>query len=101
MARIRILQSVAGGDFSWAPGELVELPDDEAAKWADGERAVYEGVEDEFAGDPQPGEAVGEPEPERGEEVDLPAAAPEPKKTAPAKPAKAVGTPRRAGRRRQ
>lgn len=39
MAKIRILQAVAGLDFSWTPGEEVELPDDEAAKWADGERA--------------------------------------------------------------
>jgi hypothetical protein len=40
-ALIRILQGVAGEDFSWSPGEVVELPADEAAKWADGYRAEY------------------------------------------------------------
>lgn len=39
MARIRILQAISGLDFSWAPGELVDVPDDEAAVWADGDRA--------------------------------------------------------------
>jgi hypothetical protein len=39
MATIRVLQAIGGLDFSWAPGDLVELPDDEAAKWADGYRA--------------------------------------------------------------
>lgn len=39
MPRIRILQAVAGLDFSWAPGDVVELGDEEAAAWADGERA--------------------------------------------------------------
>lgn len=41
MARIRILQGVAGDNFSWAPGDEVELDGDEAAKWADGYRAEY------------------------------------------------------------
>lgn len=46
MARIRILQAVAGLDFSWAPGDEIELGDEEAAAWADGERAeLVEGVE--------------------------------------------------------
>ncbi|MFO7164911.1 MAG: hypothetical protein DIU75_016400 [Mycolicibacterium hassiacum] len=39
--RIRLLVSVAGLDFSWRSGEVVELPAAEAAKWADGERAVF------------------------------------------------------------
>ena len=39
MARIRILQAVGGVDFSWAPGDEVEVDDDVAAAWADGERA--------------------------------------------------------------
>ncbi|MET8826528.1 hypothetical protein ABZX40_28375 [Streptomyces sp. NPDC004610] len=39
-SRIRILQAISGPDFSWAPGDLVTLPDDEAAVWADGERAA-------------------------------------------------------------
>ncbi|MCP3820069.1 hypothetical protein NLX86_18810 [Streptomyces sp. A3M-1-3] len=41
MARIRILEAVAGSDFSWAPGDVVDLGDEEAAKWADGYRAEY------------------------------------------------------------
>jgi hypothetical protein len=41
MARIRILQGIAGSDFSWRRGDLVDLPDDVAAAWADGDRAEY------------------------------------------------------------
>lgn len=37
--RVRILTSIAGTDFSWAPGEVVDMPDAEAEKWCDGERA--------------------------------------------------------------
>ncbi|KUH38388.1 MULTISPECIES: hypothetical protein [Streptomyces] len=40
MARIRMLVSVAGAGFSWQPGQVVDLPGAEAAKWADGVRAV-------------------------------------------------------------
>lgn len=39
MATIRVLQAIGGLDFSWKRGDLVELPDDEAAMWADGVRA--------------------------------------------------------------
>lgn len=39
MATIRVLQAVSGLDFSWAPGELVDLDDEQAATWADGLRA--------------------------------------------------------------
>jgi hypothetical protein len=39
--RIRLIVSVGAPGCAWAPGEIVELPADEAAKWADGERAVY------------------------------------------------------------
>ncbi|WP_069885273.1 hypothetical protein [Streptomyces luteocolor] len=39
MPRIRILQSVAGLDFSWAPGDVVEVDAAVAEAWADGERA--------------------------------------------------------------
>ncbi|MEU0109512.1 hypothetical protein ABZ313_29725 [Streptomyces sp. NPDC006251] len=39
MATIRVLQAIGGLTFSWKRGDLVELPDDEAAKWADGVRA--------------------------------------------------------------
>ncbi|MFJ4990065.1 hypothetical protein ACIP9H_40495 [Streptomyces sp. NPDC088732] len=47
MARIRVLEGVAGDDFSWAPGDLVDLPDDEAAAWADGHRAQWADAEPE------------------------------------------------------
>lgn len=39
MATIRVLQAISGPDFSWLPGDLVDLPDDESAKWADSIRA--------------------------------------------------------------
>lgn len=39
MPRIRILQSVSGADFSWAPGEEVDVDAATAQAWADGERA--------------------------------------------------------------
>lgn len=39
MARIRILQSIAGLDFSWVAGDIVEVGDEAAEGWADGERA--------------------------------------------------------------
>ncbi|MFJ8140650.1 hypothetical protein [Streptomyces sp. NPDC096013] len=39
MATIRVLQGISGTDFSWHPGQLVDLDDEEAAKWADGHRA--------------------------------------------------------------
>ncbi|MEU5580936.1 hypothetical protein ABZ791_30130 [Streptomyces huasconensis] len=40
MARIRMLTSVAGADFSWEAGQVVDLPGAEATAWADGVRAV-------------------------------------------------------------
>lgn len=39
MPRIRILQSIAGADFAWVPGELVEVSKETAEAWADGVRA--------------------------------------------------------------
>ena len=39
--QVRILVSVAGPDFSWIPGQIVDLPIAEAAKWADGVRGEY------------------------------------------------------------
>lgn len=39
MPRIRILRSIAGAGFEWHAGQEVDLPGDEAAKWADGVRA--------------------------------------------------------------
>lgn len=41
MTQIRIKTPIAGSDFSWRPGEVVDLPAAEAAKWADGQRAEY------------------------------------------------------------
>ncbi|MER7807919.1 hypothetical protein [Streptomyces sp900116325] len=41
MPRIRILEAVAGLDFSWQPGDVVDLGEEEASKWADGHRAVW------------------------------------------------------------
>jgi hypothetical protein len=39
MPHIRVLEAIAGADFSWAPGDVIEVSDDEAAAWADGHRA--------------------------------------------------------------
>lgn len=41
MRQVLILTSVGGGDFSWTPGQVVELDDDQAAAWADGVRGRY------------------------------------------------------------
>lgn len=40
MTRIKVLEAIAGSDFAWSPGDLIDLPDQEAATWADGHRAV-------------------------------------------------------------
>ncbi|MEM9566292.1 MAG: hypothetical protein AAGA93_26970 [Actinomycetota bacterium] len=37
--RIEVLVPVTGVDFSWRPGDIVELDDDLAERWADGVRA--------------------------------------------------------------
>ncbi|MFC8361135.1 hypothetical protein ACFUIY_14830 [Streptomyces griseorubiginosus] len=37
--RIRVLEAIAGADFSWAPGDVVEVSDEAAEAWADGHRA--------------------------------------------------------------
>ncbi|MFE9363686.1 hypothetical protein ACFYNN_12895 [Streptomyces sp. NPDC006978] len=39
MPRIRILQSIAAVDFSWVPGELVDVDAATAQAYADGVRA--------------------------------------------------------------
>lgn len=41
MAKVQILQSISGAHFTWSPGHIVDMPDAEAEKWADGERGVY------------------------------------------------------------
>lgn len=38
MPTVRILQSVAGLDFSWVPGDEIEMTDEKAATWNDGVR---------------------------------------------------------------
>jgi hypothetical protein len=38
MPAVELLVGVAGADFSWAPGEIVEMDDAGAAAWADGIR---------------------------------------------------------------
>ncbi|WP_320784194.1 hypothetical protein [Streptomyces sp. CRN 30] len=40
MPRIRVLEAIAGADFAWSPGDVVDVDDDAAAVWADGYRAV-------------------------------------------------------------
>ncbi|MFF5001704.1 hypothetical protein ACFY3G_02655 [Streptomyces phaeochromogenes] len=52
MTRIRVLEAVAGDDFSWAPGDIVEVSEDGAASWADGHRAVL--ADDQGQGEPVP-----------------------------------------------
>lgn len=77
MALIRIKTPVSGADFAWRPGEVVDLPDAEAAKWVDGVRAEYadpdqapqpEGEEEEPAppADDEETPAVDQPEPPAG-----------------------------------
>lgn len=39
MVAVRVLAPVAGSDFSWQPGDVVDMPGDQAEKWADGVRA--------------------------------------------------------------
>lgn len=41
MARLQILTAIGGLGFSWQPGQIIDLPDDEAAPWADGVRAKF------------------------------------------------------------
>ncbi|MEV1020703.1 hypothetical protein [Streptomyces sp. NPDC050264] len=44
MPSIRVLQSVGGLEFSWRPGQVVEVDDATAAAWADGVRAELVGA---------------------------------------------------------
>lgn len=39
MPSIRVLQSIGGLDFSWSPGDIVEVDEAAAKVWADGVRA--------------------------------------------------------------
>ena len=38
MPRVRILQAVAGEDFSWMPGDEIDMSARDAKVWADGFR---------------------------------------------------------------
>lgn len=38
MPQVRFLQAVAGDDFSYVAGDVVEMPGDQAEAWADGVR---------------------------------------------------------------
>lgn len=66
MARIRVLEAIAGADFSWAPGDVVDVTDEAAATWADGHRAVLAdedgagAVEVRYASDERAPVVVGE-----------------------------------------
>ena len=76
MPRVRMLASVAGTDFSWIPGQIVDMDDDQAAAWADGVRGEL--VDDD--GPPPPAtelQAVpGEPLPPVPDEAYPPGAQP-------------------------
>lgn len=61
MPRIRVLEAIAGADFSWAPGDVVEVSDEAAASWADGHRAVLHNDGQEQDGEPQPSARHQEP----------------------------------------
>lgn len=37
--RIRVLQPIAGEFIDWAPGQIIDVSEDEARVWADGTRA--------------------------------------------------------------
>lgn len=39
--QVRLLVSVSGPEFNWIPGQVVDMPVVEAAKWADGVRGEY------------------------------------------------------------
>ena len=41
MRKVLMLTAVAGADFSWTPNQVIEMPDEQAAVWADGERGRY------------------------------------------------------------
>lgn len=39
MTKIRVLVAVAGTDFAWSPGDVVDVDEKTARAWCDGERA--------------------------------------------------------------
>lgn len=58
MPRVRILQAVAGEDFSWLPGDEVDMSGKDANVWADGVRGEL--VRGEAAATPERGDATPE-----------------------------------------
>jgi hypothetical protein len=54
MARIKVLEAIAGPDFSWSPGDIVSVCEEDAASWADGHRAVLLDDGQEPGGEPAP-----------------------------------------------
>lgn len=76
MVAVRILQGVSGDDFSWTPGEVVDMSAEDASKWADGYRAEL--VRGEEAETPE----RSRPAPERAEEPEASQAEAKPETTA-------------------
>lgn len=58
MPRVRILQAVAGEDFSWLPGDEVDMSGKDAGVWADGVRGEL--VRGEEPATPERGSRSGE-----------------------------------------
>lgn len=71
MVAVRILQGVSGDDFSWTPGQVVDMSAEDASKWADGYRGEL--VRGEQPETPE----RSRPTPERAERPESPAAKPE------------------------
>jgi len=61
MPRIRVLEAIAGADFSWAPGDVIEMSEADAAAWADGHRAELADDQEQAAGGEVPSPAHGVP----------------------------------------
>ncbi|WP_156131755.1 hypothetical protein [Amycolatopsis methanolica] len=98
--RIRVLQGVSGTEFSWAPGSEIELPEEEAVKWADGVRAEL--IKDERT--QLPTEPVDQAEQAADKEDDVPqddevTRAADDEASAAAQPADADSKPEKAARR--
>lgn len=68
---VEILVGVAGDDFSWAPGDLVDMTDDQVEAWADGERArIYDRTPTPTAPSPPDTTAPAEQVPAQPEDVE-------------------------------
>lgn len=93
---VRMLVSVSGPDFNWVPQQVVDMSPEEATKWADGVRGVYDDG-------PPPAdrevERVREQEPERRPADEPQDRGDRPTDTTDAEPAPETTTARRSGRR--